>query len=272
MKALKFFKELTDEFDSFIKKAEEKISSVFSNNQNSYTQQNITPPMPQVPTMYQNASNKFVIDFLKFGDERLQNVSLIFDESDDTHIFINGEQEWFDTYYIKELGWSSDMKYRKVATPDMVFWIRPIDYQRFMYAINSSQRRYLAYKENKKNEELRRIEKSKPLINQETKEIRFTKPDGETYILDSNETEFYYAVCDAVSSLGGNNVVDIEYKSGNIINYKINGYQFGRIKLRPKKTKMQIITSNSVQWIEDIDLEQAKKLIPIWIDYCKTIL
>ena len=110
------------------------------------------------------------------------------------------------------------------------------------------------------------------MINQETKEIRFTKPDGETYILDSNETEFYYAVCDAVSSLGGNNVVDIEYKSGNIINYKINGYQFGRIKLRPKKTKMQIITSNSVQWIEDIDLEQAKKLIPLWIDYCKTIL
>ena len=92
----------------------------------------------------------FAIDFLWCCGETYKNVVVTFDEFSPYGFYVNGKEEYLDTYKISELGWSSDFKYLKASTADAVFWIRPNDYSDFINALRVKQNMVLQYKAERK--------------------------------------------------------------------------------------------------------------------------
>ena len=88
----------------------------------------------------------FSIDFLWSGGDTYKGVKVAFDELSPYVFYVNGEKEWIDSYKIDELGWSSDYKYLKVATADVIFWVHPYDYSDFMSVLRFKQNMVIQYK------------------------------------------------------------------------------------------------------------------------------
>ncbi len=57
--------------------------------------------------------------------------------------------------------------------------------------------------------------------------------------------------------------------SDKTVNFSYNDCQIGRIKLGKRKSKMQIITSNSVEWIEDKNFDEYIDNIDKWVLYAQ---
>lgn len=72
--------------------------------------------------------------------------------------------------------------------------------------------------------------------------------------------------------LENNFTPNIKYKilSNNTIDVRYNEFQIGRVKLRGRKFKMQLLTMNKVKWIEGT-LEDFINKIPDWLKYIKTL-
>jgi len=93
----------------------------------------------------------FFIDFvsIRFSGETIKKAEVIFPVNSQS-IIINGEEEYFDAYYIRDEGKSSDNLYHRIATPDYKFWILPKDYKRFMSIANYRHKMYIEIKNKRK--------------------------------------------------------------------------------------------------------------------------
>ncbi|HPE15311.1 MAG TPA: hypothetical protein PLT65_05830 [Bacilli bacterium] len=60
-------------------------------------------------------------------------------------------------------------------------------------------------------------------------------------------------------------------KSG-CINFCYNNMQIGRIRLNNNKKRMQILTKENVEWLENISLEQAINNLDKWEKYLQEII
>jgi len=64
------------------------------------------------------------------------------------------------------------------------------------------------------------------------------------------------------------NRIAINRKGKDILNFQLDGlYQFGRIKLNGRVTKMQIISGFGVTWYENETFDFYISQIPKWIKY-----
>lgn len=79
----------------------------------------------------------FIIDFISIREsgETIKKAEVIF-PANNQYIIINGEKTYFDAYYVRDEGMSSDNLYHIIATPDFKFWILPKDYKRFISIAN----------------------------------------------------------------------------------------------------------------------------------------
>ena len=86
--------------------------------------------------------------------------------------------------------------------------------------------------------------------------------------LSTEETEFFTSVCKSVKSIGRNPaLLRLNRLSDKILNVQYVDMQIGRIKLQGRKTKMQILTKNNVEWIEDETVENYIQFIEKWMRY-----
>lgn len=100
-------------------------------------------------------------------------------------------------------------------------------------------------------------------------EIRKISIEKKMADLNENERIFIENIKSKVKQLDDKLEVDIDFKSGDIINFCVNEMQIGRVKLRGKKTCIQVITDSDVHWIENVNLEEAMLLSDKWIKYLK---
>jgi len=104
-----------------------------------------------------------------------------------------------------------------------------------------------------------------------TKEL---KEYGRNQLMNSfsdEEKQFYDRL---MLQLEENKIVDeieIRRMSNGTLNFEINKMQFGRVKLRGKK-QIQVLTKESVHWIDITELSEAFIHMKYWILYIKTLL
>ena len=98
------------------------------------------------------------------------------------------------------------------------------------------------------------------------------KPNGELFVLNSDEIEFTLCVEEAVRREGILSPIVINYRSENILNFMINSAQIGRIKLRGKKFTIQVITKSTCKLYLIQNLDEAKTYIKKWVKYCKSLV
>lgn len=102
------------------------------------------------------------------------------------------------------------------------------------------------------------------------------KPNGDKFLLNEDELRFSNAVSSALLDAGIYQPLQLTYKSNNIIDYSFavpygGTFQIGRVKLRGKTNRMQILTADDVFWLEDINFDTAISLIEHWVSYAKTL-
>ena len=86
--------------------------------------------------------------------------------------------------------------------------------------------------------------------------------------LSIEETEFLTVVCASVENIGRNPaLLKLNRLSDKTLNVQYIDMQIGRIKLQGRKKKMQILTKNNVEWIEDGTLENYIQFIGKWMKY-----
>jgi len=65
--------------------------------------------------------------------------------------------------------------------------------------------------------------------------------------------------------------VEVNVLSDKTINFTVLNMQIGRVKLRGRKKKIQVITKNDVFWYEIKNLDEALSYLPKWERYYKSI-
>lgn len=90
----------------------------------------------------------FIIDYVSIREtgETIEKAKVKF-LAGDQDIIINDGAEYFDAYYVRNEGLSSDKLYYRIATPDFKFWVKPKDLKRFMAV---GQYRHNALMENRR--------------------------------------------------------------------------------------------------------------------------
>lgn len=103
----------------------------------------------------------FTVDFISIreNNETIKNAEVVF-PAKNQYIIINGEKTYFDAYYVRDEGKSSDNLYNRIATPDFKFWILPKDYKRFMVIAN--HRHDILIENRKKRDEIIKIDMNTP--------------------------------------------------------------------------------------------------------------
>lgn len=70
------------------------------------------------------------------------------------------------------------------------------------------------------------------------------------------------------------NLIEIDRKSDNTLNFQVVHSQFGRIKLKGRKTKMQVLEVNNltptVTWYEDESFDFYISKLPDWLKYVES--
>jgi len=94
----------------------------------------------------------FLIDFISIraSGETIKKAKVTF-PAKNQYVIINGEQDYFDAYYVSDEGMSSDSLYHRIATPDFKFWVYPKDYKRFISLANHRHNVLMANRQ-KRNE------------------------------------------------------------------------------------------------------------------------
>ena len=108
------------------------------------------------------------------------------------------------------------------------------------------------------------------------KVTQLLKPNGQIFTLNENELNFIDAVIRALKEENLPSDFALTWKSGDVIDFKFPlndsiGMQFGRIKLRGKVFKMQILYGDTVEWLDNISFETAISNIHKWVDYVKQL-
>lgn len=89
---------------------------------------------------------------------------------------------------------------------------------------------------------------------------------GECLFNEEEET-FYQTLLSKLSHLYKEKDIECWTLSDKTINFNGPQGQIGRVKLRGRKLKMQIIDSDNCEWIEIADLDDAIARIPEWVKY-----
>lgn len=99
----------------------------------------------------------FIIDYVSIREtgETIEKAKVKF-LAGDQDIIINDGAEYFDAYYVRNEGLSSDKLYYRIATPDFKFWVKPKDLKRFM-AVGNHRNRVLMEKRYKRQETIREL-------------------------------------------------------------------------------------------------------------------
>ncbi len=87
--------------------------------------------------------------------------------------------------------------------------------------------------------------------------------------LNDMEKAFIKEVEDRLKLINLGDRLTYDVKSDRVINFQCGNYQFGRIKLRGKQFKMQLLDKNNVMWIDIDTLEEAILNLKHWIKYCE---
>ena len=124
-----------------------KLFSMFSKNKEKNSQQRRKDESAEevsavsgqkVDTVPEKIDDEvFTVDFVSIREsgETIKKAEVIF-PANNQYIIINGEKIYFDAYYVRDEGMSSDNLYHRIATPDFKFWILPKDFKRFMSIAN----------------------------------------------------------------------------------------------------------------------------------------
>ncbi|WP_220739123.1 hypothetical protein [Leuconostoc miyukkimchii] len=90
--------------------------------------------------------------------------------------------------------------------------------------------------------------------------------------LNDIETIFFKKVLSMFSDAGINtSLLRLNRLSDKTLNVRYVSYQIGRIKLNGRKTKIQVLTGDSVEWYQDKSLEEYINISKKWITYLRKI-
>lgn len=105
----------------------------------------------------------------------------------------------------------------------------------------------------------------KDKFNRFDSEMAVLKPNGETYFFNQDELDFIKALKLAIKSKFISDDIKIRYCDHSILDFNVNRIQLGRVKLRGKKKKIQVISREDCIWLEIQDISEAKKYISKWV-------
>lgn len=102
----------------------------------------------------------FIIDFVneRFNeDDAMKKTEVIVLAGEEDYIIIGGKKLYFDAFFIRNEGLSSDKKYFRIATPEYKFWVNPKDLNRFMTIMEHRHKFYMKRKEEKRANKIKAI-------------------------------------------------------------------------------------------------------------------
>lgn len=105
----------------------------------------------------------------------------------------------------------------------------------------------------------------KDKFNRFDSEMAVLKPNGEAYFFNQDELDFIKALKLAIKSKSISDDIKIRYCDHSILDFNVNRIQLGRVKLRGKKKKIQVISREDCLWLEIQDISEAKKYISKWV-------
>lgn len=82
----------------------------------------------------------FQIDFVNYLGCRLGDSHVVFGNDGPGRFSVNDKIFTLHNEYVDDIGYSSDHKYRRIATKEFCFWVKPTDYDRFLSCINKTLR------------------------------------------------------------------------------------------------------------------------------------
>lgn len=78
-----------------------------------------------------SVSKSFQIDFVNHLGTRLGSSRVVFGENGPGNFSVNGQVYSLQNEYVDDIGYSSDYKYKRVATHAHWFWVNPSDFNSF---------------------------------------------------------------------------------------------------------------------------------------------
>lgn len=87
-----------------------------------------------------SVSQSFQIDFVNYLGASLGNSCVVFGENGPGHFSVNCQVFSLKNEYVDDIGYSSDYKYKRVATNAHCFWVSPSDYDKFFFCMNRTLR------------------------------------------------------------------------------------------------------------------------------------
>lgn len=103
------------------------------------------------------------------------------------------------------------------------------------------------------------------------------KPNGQSVQLNDDELRFNSTLCEIFSKIVDCGQIHVDFMADNIMNYTIlknpdtYGCQIGRVRLRGRAMKMQILTKRTCKWPQIHSVEEALALLPKWAAYYKSL-
>ena len=97
------------------------------------------------------------------------------------------------------------------------------------------------------------------------------KANGQILILNSNEIDFVKHFSCELRSMGLEQRLHISYASKDFLQFSIDNVQIGRIKLRGRKFKMQIISKSDCNFVDIKDLSDAESRLESWIKFIRCL-
>jgi len=87
--------------------------------------------------------------------------------------------------------------------------------------------------------------------------------------LNDDEKNFIDALTEKLDTINLKDRLDYNVLGDKTINFQIDNMQIGRVKLRGKTRKMQILDKANVIWLDIENLDEAINNIKHWIKYCE---
>lgn len=213
----------------------------------------------------------------RFDSNKLNNALTSINNIEDESILNNIEKLQINAIkrcYEKTVEESKTLKTEK-AQINRIYKFFEVTHK-FEHSLSDKVKNYILYLENYRTDEL---PTGNTVVEQWNEGYRTAKSkkegiDAQEEIeLSNDEIEFIKELNCALVKLGIDYKIRYDRKSNGTLNFTYHAMQFGRLKLRGRKTSMQILYpdsseyTNGVKNIENIDLEGAKSHIREWINY-----
>lgn len=95
---------------------------------------------------------------------------------------------------------------------------------------------------------------------------------GKAVPLNEDELRFQAELAAQLAPLGCTASTEVNVLSDGVLNYCVNGCQIGRVKLRGRKKKIQLLTDSTCDWEDIQTVEDAIAHLPKWVRYAKHLL